>query len=317
MHAVEFAATVTPARQTPLEWSGAPVTGSGVPLRPVETFELYSRQVHPVGLFDRVEVDGETWDRRVEGTLATCCLYDDVGRPGRVVTARWRGTLVAPQAGIYSMSVFSQGALELRIDGQIVLRSATDADSVTLARPIRFDCGSGCSVNTPSAGRRPSSRVLRGGSFNNQAVNVRSANRNRNAPTNRNNNVGFRPASTLPCQHPQALPCGACQGATSRPPPRVAPSPDDTAEGSAGPAGLVGRKARRPRRACSYHGVGPQAPVSRVGEGGLPGPAAGVVGGAHRRWAARPAGSPRADARSSTCSAIARGPTCSATRWPP
>jgi acyl carrier protein len=39
--------------------------------------------------------------------------------------------------------------------------------------------------------------VLRGGSFNNQAVNVRPANRNRNAPANRNNNSGFRPASTL------------------------------------------------------------------------------------------------------------------------
>jgi len=35
-------------------------------------------------------------------------------------------------------------------------------------------------------------RVLRGGSFNNNATNVRCANRNRNNPDNRNNNVGFR-----------------------------------------------------------------------------------------------------------------------------
>ena len=48
-----------------------------------------------------------------------------------------------------------------------------------------------------SSGRRPNPRLLRGGSFNNQPANVRSANRNRNAPTNRNNNNGFRPASTL------------------------------------------------------------------------------------------------------------------------
>ena len=135
MHAVELTAMVTASGQTPLEWSGAPVTGSAVPLRPVATFELYSRQVHPVGLLGRVEVDGETWDRRIDGTLATCCLYDDVGRPGDLVTASWRGTLVAPRAGTYSMSVFSQGALDLRIDGQLVLRSAGDADSVTLARP--------------------------------------------------------------------------------------------------------------------------------------------------------------------------------------
>jgi len=32
----------------------------------------------------------------------------------------------------------------------------------------------------------------RGGSFNNESRNVRCANRNRNNPNNRNNNIGFR-----------------------------------------------------------------------------------------------------------------------------
>ncbi|MCC5667134.1 SUMF1/EgtB/PvdO family nonheme iron enzyme [Nostoc sp. CHAB 5784] len=45
-------------------------------------------------------------------------------------------------------------------------------------------------------------RLLRGGSWNNNPRNCRSANRNRNARDNRNNNVGFRvvvaaPLSTL------------------------------------------------------------------------------------------------------------------------
>ncbi|WP_373549155.1 SUMF1/EgtB/PvdO family nonheme iron enzyme [Haliscomenobacter sp.] len=35
-------------------------------------------------------------------------------------------------------------------------------------------------------------RVLRGGSWNNNAQNCRSSNRNNNQPANRNNNVGFR-----------------------------------------------------------------------------------------------------------------------------
>ena len=35
-------------------------------------------------------------------------------------------------------------------------------------------------------------RVVRGGSWNNNGRNVRSANRNRNSPDNRNNNLGFR-----------------------------------------------------------------------------------------------------------------------------
>ncbi|NIR48000.1 SUMF1/EgtB/PvdO family nonheme iron enzyme [candidate division KSB1 bacterium] len=34
--------------------------------------------------------------------------------------------------------------------------------------------------------------MLRGGSWNNNPNNMRCANRNRNNPTNRNNNIGFR-----------------------------------------------------------------------------------------------------------------------------
>jgi formylglycine-generating enzyme required for sulfatase activity len=49
-------------------------------------------------------------------------------------------------------------------------------------------------VNTK--GRRPTSPSLRGGAFDNQPSNVRTANRNRNQPTNRNNDIGFRAAST-------------------------------------------------------------------------------------------------------------------------
>jgi hypothetical protein len=37
--------------------------------------------------------------------------------------------------------------------------------------------------------------VNRGGSFNNDASNARSANRNNNTPENRNNNLGVRPAN--------------------------------------------------------------------------------------------------------------------------
>ncbi|MCE7921084.1 MAG: hypothetical protein DYG85_16520 [Chloroflexi bacterium CFX1] len=35
-------------------------------------------------------------------------------------------------------------------------------------------------------------RVLRGGSYNNEGVNLRCAARNRNNPNNRNKNIGFR-----------------------------------------------------------------------------------------------------------------------------
>lgn len=42
-----------------------------------------------------------------------------------------------------------------------------------------------------------SNRVNRGGSWNNTATNCRTANRNNNTPSNRNNNVGFRLAPQL------------------------------------------------------------------------------------------------------------------------
>jgi len=46
--------------------------------------------------------------------------------------------------------------------------------------------------------------VLRGATFDNNASNVRSANRNNDVPTNRNNNYGLRVARTLPSPNPSA-----------------------------------------------------------------------------------------------------------------
>jgi hypothetical protein len=42
--------------------------------------------------------------------------------------------------------------------------------------------------------------VNRGGSFNNTAINARSANRNNNAPSNADNNLGVRPAKASQVQ---------------------------------------------------------------------------------------------------------------------
>jgi hypothetical protein len=66
-----------------------------------------------------------------------------------------------------------------------------------------------CPTSGP-AGLPPSSRVLRGGAFNNHLMNARSAYRNDNGPANHNNKVGLRVASTsrqtprLPGRNPEA-----------------------------------------------------------------------------------------------------------------
>ncbi|WP_306296791.1 SUMF1/EgtB/PvdO family nonheme iron enzyme [Candidatus Entotheonella palauensis] len=45
--------------------------------------------------------------------------------------------------------------------------------------------------------------MVRGGSWNNDAENLRAANRNRNAPEDRNDNLGFR------CVRPPVMLCRA------------------------------------------------------------------------------------------------------------
>ena len=56
-------------------------------------------------------------------------------------------------------------------------------------------------------------RVLRGGSWNNDNPdNFRCANRNNNHPENRNDNNGFRAASTLPRRNPFAHGLTECAG---------------------------------------------------------------------------------------------------------
>ncbi|MBS0511263.1 MAG: hypothetical protein JSR42_08775 [Proteobacteria bacterium] len=53
---------------------------------------------------------------------------------------------------------------------------------------------------------------MRGGGWNNNPDNARSANRNRNTPDNRNNNSGFRLARTLRAQAPHFMEHGVVPG---------------------------------------------------------------------------------------------------------
>ena len=74
-----------------------------------------------------------------------------------------------------------------RSAGSRLAHIAAGGDTLSLRRTL-------CAV--PARDKAGSNRVKRGGSWNNNAQNCRSANRNRNTPDNRNNNLGFRLASS-------------------------------------------------------------------------------------------------------------------------
>jgi hypothetical protein len=96
-----------------------------------------------------------------------------------------------------------KGLLARRVKDPHVLRLAAliiDHSNPQEEVPAWFP---GDDLFTPAGRRRG---LPSGGAFNNDAVNVRSANRNDNGPADRNDNNGFRPASTLRRAAGPALP---------------------------------------------------------------------------------------------------------------
>jgi len=82
---------------------------------------------------------------------------------------------------------------------------------------------------------------MRGGSWNNDAQNCRSAMRNNNAPDNRNNNVGFRLSSSR--QRSVAV-CSRMHRPHQRPDHRPGPAPAAAGQIRIARRRPVGRKAR-------------------------------------------------------------------------
>jgi len=77
----------------------------------------------PDGLFGVVTSKGLPEQHRLDGTLATDSLLRQTGILDRPFTTTWRATLHAPASGVYTMGMFTQGALDLRIDGRVVVHS--------------------------------------------------------------------------------------------------------------------------------------------------------------------------------------------------
>ena len=105
------------------------------------------------------------------------------------------------------------------------------------------------SIEVMDAGQKGSERVVRGGSWNNNARNVRAAYRNTNDPDNRNNDLGFRLARAhLPAGWPVADPAG------------IQPVIPGVARASRGPGGSENRKGTGARVGRRSRGERPPVP---------------------------------------------------------
>jgi hypothetical protein len=82
----------------------------------------------PHGLYGVVRTEGSAEQRRLDPTLATCCLSAQARADGRASTATWIGSLHAPVTGVYSMTLLSQGAISVKIEGSTVFEAGEPSD---------------------------------------------------------------------------------------------------------------------------------------------------------------------------------------------
>jgi hypothetical protein len=84
------------------------------------------------GLAGRIDVEKRPEMRRLDGTLATGGLADEIhyGQPFR---AEWTGFLTAPSSGTYRMTVVAPGEMSIVLDGKEVLSSPGLSDGDTVA----------------------------------------------------------------------------------------------------------------------------------------------------------------------------------------
>ena len=83
------------------------------------------------GLYATVTRAGLEVQRRLDGTIASCCLSTGISKDDAPFVAVWRGTLRAPRSGTYRMALDTQGPATLSIDGRTVLTSRRSGDDTT------------------------------------------------------------------------------------------------------------------------------------------------------------------------------------------
>ncbi len=110
--------------------------------QPVSIGQLQPHQDAPGGLYGLVHLSDpdRAEQHRLDTTLATCCLSDDVHSDGKPYDVTWTGTLLAPATGVYSMTLFTQGATVLKLDDKPVFQTDKAQDE-PLAGAVELQAG--------------------------------------------------------------------------------------------------------------------------------------------------------------------------------
>jgi len=122
-----------------LEWASLPEpeepeklpTAPPLDWQPVKSEQLIAAQTEAVGLFAVAQVEGRPEHKRIDRALANCCLSTLVRADGHPYTATWTGFLDAPVTGVYSMTLFSEGLVDLKLDGETALKVDTPGEIYT------------------------------------------------------------------------------------------------------------------------------------------------------------------------------------------
>lgn len=131
-HFVEFEATVAGQdRPALIEWARVEENGSTPKTAPIPARLLDATMTAPRGLFGAVTFAGagNGQQLRFDNALATCCFSDQVRAEGRPYEVRWQGSLVAPSAGTYEISLFAEGAATLKIGDRVILDLPAEGDT--------------------------------------------------------------------------------------------------------------------------------------------------------------------------------------------
>lgn len=133
-HAIAYEGTIVVAGEPALfRWAEQPDGAdtsptTGVAWRAPASYELLSDVMEPRGLLGTVKVGTARPDQlRIDDALVGCCFTQQV-RGDQPFSVTWRGTVIAPVAGSYPMTLLAFGVSDLKIDGQVVIHSEREGD---------------------------------------------------------------------------------------------------------------------------------------------------------------------------------------------